>query len=277
MLRKLARRLPAPLRRIARKFGNWHRRRSMARRYYADRLAMIERWAWRDTESSNFYYRLTPSNRDHLAHALAVVTGESHDAIVRYFDEIEGDEQLRMHIQQSLKSTDYGRDIRVNFGRRIGWYALVRTLKPAVVVETGVDHGVGSCVLASALLRNVSDGSSGRYFGTEVRPEAGQLFREPYTQVGSILYDDSIRSLQKLEGSVDLFINDSDHSGEYEYQEYLAIEPKLSSRAVILGDNAHVTDSLSRFSRERGRKFIFFAEKPSDHWYPGAGIGISYR
>ncbi len=106
---------------------------------------------------------------------------------------------------------------------------------------------------------------------------AGQLFSGKYATVGKILYDDSITSLKSLEEEIDLFVNDSDHSGEYEYQEYLTIADKLSIKGFILGDNAHATNSLSRFSREQGRKFVFFAEKPEGHWYPGAGVGVSYR
>src|SRR6266446_10867828 len=75
---------------------------------------------------------------------------------------------------------------------------------------------------------------------------------------------------------IDLFINDSDHSAEYEYKEYLTVADKLTPSAVILGDNSHVSDSLRRFSEMRHRRFLFFQEKPKEHWYPGAGIGISY-
>jgi hypothetical protein len=74
-----------------------------------------------------------------------------------------------------------------------------------------------------------------------------------------------------------LFINDSDHSADYEYAEYEVINPKLSQSAIILGDNSHVTDKLSLFSRLQARNYVFFSEKPDQHWYPGAGIGISFR
>ena len=95
--------------------------------------------------------------------------------------------------------------------------------------------------------------------------------------MGQILYGDSIQPLRKMEGPIDLFVNDSDHSGTYELEEYRVIREKLAPDGVILGDNAHVTDSLLRFSGEEGRDFLFFREQPKDHWYPGAGIGISYR
>jgi predicted O-methyltransferase YrrM len=220
---------------------------------------------------------LTPLNRDQLAQLIASVTGEAFDRIIKYFDELEGDTELRHHLEQALRGAHYGADIKINYARRLGWYAFVRALKPRVVVETGVDHGVGSCVLASALLRNIEEGHDGKYYGTENRKKAGRLFCGKYASVGRILYDDSIVSLMRLEEKINIFVNDSDHSGEYEYQEYLAIADKLADGGIILGDNAHVTDSLSRFSREQNRKFVFFAEKPEGHWYPGAGIGVSYK
>jgi hypothetical protein len=45
-----------------------------------------------------------------------------------------------------------------------------------------------------------------------------------------ILYGDSIESLAKLDESIDLFINDSDHSAEYEAREYITVGPRLSER-----------------------------------------------
>ena len=35
-------------------------------------------------------------------------------------------------------------------------------------------------------------------------------------------------------------------------------------------------DELLKFSIEHGRNFVLFRERPKDHWYPGAGIGISF-
>jgi len=160
-------------------------------------------------------------------------------------------------------------------GRRAGWYAFVRTLKPRLVVETGVERGHGALVLCSALMKNKSEGYEGRYVGTDIDPNAGFLFTSPYRECGEILYGDSIESLKNL-NDIDLFINDSDHSADYEYNEYLTVTDKLTPSAVILGDNAHVSDSLRRFSEKHGRHFLFFQEKPKQHWYPGAGIGISY-
>lgn len=252
-------------------------RRQYGLSHYADKIAFIKRWAWLDTEDSNFYYRLTDMNRDQLAQTVAAVTGAAPARVLDYFAELEGDDGLRAHIKRGIASACYGRDIQVEFGRRLGWYAFIRVLKPRVVVETGVDHGVGACVITSALMKNASEGHLGRYYGTELRPDAGQLLSGEYARFGQILYGDSIETLRTFDQAIDIFINDSDHSADYEYREYQTVLGKLSENSLVLGDNSHATDKLSRFSTDQGRSFIFFAEKPEGHWYPGAGIGISFR
>jgi predicted O-methyltransferase YrrM len=148
-------------------------------------------------------------------------------------------------------------------------------MKPRLIVETGVEKGLGSVLLCSALLRNQDEGFSGWYYGTDIAPEAGFLLAPPYDSVGQVLYGDSIESLKRLD-SIDLFINDSDHSPEYERLEYEVIASKMTPRGIILGDNAHYTGELASFSENRGRQFLFFHEEPAAHWYPGGGIGISF-
>lgn len=252
-------------------------RRSFAMSYYRNNLSLIREWMWRDTEDSNFYYQINPLNKDQLAQTISVVTGSSYSAVIKFFDELESDDTLRLHIKEGISSALYGKDIEVDYGRRLGWYAFIREMKPKIVIETGVDHGVGACVITSALIRNASDGFPGYYYGTEQNPEAGKLLTGKYSGFGQILYGDSIVSLGNLDQEIDIFINDSDHSADYEYLEYQTVSSKLAARSLILGDNSHVTDRLSKFSRDTDRKFLFFSEKPANHWYPGAGIGISFK
>jgi hypothetical protein len=244
--------------------------------YYSRQLNFIKTWIWKDTEDANFYYKLTALNQDQLGQTIASVTNISYPKICEYFAELESDTDLRKHIKAGIATAEYGKDIAVDFGRRLGWYAFIRAMKPKIVVETGVDHGVGSCVITSALIKNETEGSPGYYYGTDINPAAGQLLIGKYCQYGKIMYGDSIASLKQLNENIDIFINDSDHSPDYEYCEYQEIKNKLSANALILGDNSHATEKLSQFSRETGRKFLFFAEKPANHWYPGAGIGISF-
>jgi len=193
--------------------------------------------------------------------------------------EILEDKVLSNHIKSATTKSGYSfmADKDINYARRIGWYMFVRATKPKVIVETGVDKGLGSCVLTSALIRNLDEGYEGKYYGTDINPKAGYLLSGKYRQHGSILYGDSIQSLISLDEKIDLFINDSDHSADYEAEEYKTITSKLSNNAIILGDNSHTNEKLLEYSILTKRHYVFFGEKPANHWYPGAGIGISYR
>ncbi len=235
-------------------------------------------WLFKSREITNFTYDLTPANERYLASLLADITGTDFEQVFDYMTEVANDQALQNHILSMTSKSDLAfiADQEVRFARRLGWYALIRIVKPKVVIETGVDKGLGACLITSALAKNSDEGSPGEYFGTDINPEAGYLLSGKYAEFGRILYGDSIEQLEQLHVPIDLFINDSDHSSEYEAKEYDVVADKLSPNAIILGDNAHRTDKLLEFSLKRGRRFIYFQEEPNGHWYPGAGIGISF-
>jgi hypothetical protein len=250
----------------------------IAGRYCVPKIKQIFRWLVRSREHTNHSYHLTDLNLKYLADALSVATGAPVQTIEAYLHEPLQDSALAEFVCRTTRLRDSQTvDAECRLGRRLGWYALVRHLRPRLVVETGVDKGLGSVLLCSALMRNAEMGHEGEYLGTDINPSAGLLLRPPYSKFGSISYGDSIDSLKKIQKPIDIFINDSDHSADYEYREYLTVAEKLSPSAFVLGDNSHLTDSLLRFSRETGREFIFFKEEPLDHWYPGGGIGISFK
>jgi predicted O-methyltransferase YrrM len=233
-------------------------------------------WSTQKTETSNFYYDLTERNLDELANFVATITGIPLDKIQSYIEEIKSDTQLHQHIRSSLLSDDSMKHSQLQLGRRIGWYAFARATKPKLVVETGVHQGIGAVTLIRALEKNALENFPGRYVGTDIDPLAGGLVNGEFLLTGHVAYGDSIETLAGLDEEIDLFINDSDHSSEYEYREYETVVSKLNSKAIILGDNSHSTDSLMRFSSENQRSFLLFRETPKNHWYPGAGIGCSF-
>ena len=235
-------------------------------------------WAFTSREHYNFTYDLDPLNRKYLVSFAAVVTGQPDSVIARFFDEIENDETLKSHVSRlNLGARErFVADATTRFGRRIGWYAMVRATKPRLVVETGVDKGLGSCVLAAALKRNAEEGSPGRLLGIDINPKAGYLFQEPYSRYGDIRYQDSFAAIGELTEPVDFFIHDSDHSAEHEAKELSAIRERLSTSALVLSDNADQTDELLKFANATGRHFLYFADKPLNHWWTGDGIGVAF-
>jgi hypothetical protein len=248
--------------------GLHYRRIGIASRYCLPRVTAAMSWLVRSSETSNFVYDLTESNKLYLANGVAVALGCGVDEIVALFGEAESDQDLRSHLVE--------RRSPAFFGRRLIWYAVARKIKPGVIVETGVDRGLGSALLCAALLRNSAEGRPGRHYGLDIMPTAGELLSGRYASVGEVLFGDAISTLQNFERPIDLFINDSDHRADYERREYEVVRSKLAPNAIIIGDNIHVTTELAEFSRREKRRFLYLPETPKDHWYPGAATGISF-
>jgi predicted O-methyltransferase YrrM len=258
-------------------------RTAIAAKYLGSTLAGSTRaavsWLFGSREYTNFTYDITPLSRQYIAAAVSVVVDRPIADVLGAFEELENDSRLRDHIARTNQASPNHElsDDEARYGRRLAWYAIVRLTKPQVVVETGVDKGLGSCLLTAALMRNDAEGGGGRYFGTDINPAAGFLLSGEYSSFGTILYGDSLTSLRALEHRINVFINDSDHSADYEAEEYRVVESKLADGAVIIGDNCERTDKLLRHAQDTGRRFIFAREESVRHIHPGTGVGFAFR
>lgn len=254
------------------------RRRAVAMAYLTPRLRAVDRWLEESREETNFTYDLTELNLRHLCAFLEAVTGRPARTARGVVDELLGDRDLADHVRRETERSPCAMeaDPVARYGRRAGWYALVRLLRPRLVVETGVDKGLGACVIAAALRRNAAEGAPGRYVGTDLHPDAGWLFCGPYAAHGEILRGDSIDSLTRVSGPIDLFIADSCHEQGYERREYEAVADQLAPGAVLISDTAHGSPALVDYAADTGRRFLFWREEPRGHWYPGAGIGVAW-
>jgi predicted O-methyltransferase YrrM len=246
--------------------------------YPIRQMGLAVRWAFSSKEHYNHTYHLTPLSRAYLVSYTAVVSGHSEEEIEKYFVELESDEELRRSLMEQAKASPdrHNSDIEPRYGRRLGWYALMRATKPRVVVETGVDRGLGTAVIASALRRNTREGAPGMLYATDIVPTCGHLMSDTYRQFAKILIGDSVESLKKFEQSVDIFIHDSDHRAEYEWAELIAIEPRLHAGSITMSDNSQQTTKLLEFSKRIGRSFLYFQDQPLNHWWPGDGIGAAF-
>lgn len=231
-------------------------------------------WLVQSKEFTNFTYDLTPSNKSYLAWFVANICRVPVNQIHGYIDELETNSKLNSYIKSRLEIHRRGKEIdsQAFFGRRIGWYAIVRATKPSIVVETGTEKGLGSLVLAEALIKN----KSGRLITIDMEPSSGLLIGPEYHGVVERITDNSLSAIAKIK-QIDLFIHDSDHSAEHELRELNLLEGRLSIDGIVISDNAHTTTELEKFSLRHGRKFFYFQEQPVDHWYPGAGIGVSIK
>jgi predicted O-methyltransferase YrrM len=241
-------------------------------RFDARVLRQSGRWLVRSREHTNLTYDLTELNEEHLAWFVSRCTGVPVSTARNYLLEARNDHDLADHVSRWTSTSGRSRlaDSEVRLGRRAGWYAIVRALQPSHVVETGTDKGLGSCVIAAALLRN----GSGRLTTIDINPESGYLIAGQYGEVVDRVIGDSVSVLSDL-APIDLLLHDSNHTAEHELAEFDAAA--LSETSVVLSDNARDTRVLPDWAERRGWQFLAFYEQPLDHWYPGGGIGLARR
>ena len=234
-------------------------------------------WLLFSNEHTNYTYHLTDLNIRHLAHFISIAIGADVHKVSSYLDEVLLDRELREHIAERVSNGGhrFEADEEARYGRRIGWYAIVRILKPKVVVESGTDKGLGSCVLASALLRNQQEGFPGRLYTIDIDSNAGWLIAHPCNQVAELIFDDSHAALNGFSLPIDVFIHDSFHDYSHEAKEYSLIKDKLAPSAVIMSDNSHAGTALMDFAEANALDFHFWSERPQKHFYPGGGIGLA--
>jgi predicted O-methyltransferase YrrM len=225
-------------------------------------------------EIDNFTYEL--ANEVELAQFLGRTLGITPDEATGYIDELQGDDSLRAAIREHL-SHRADRNRTMPYGRRLGWYAATRARKARTIVETGVHDGLGSTVLLQALKRNAADGFDGRLISFDINPDAGWLIPSDLRSRHELHVGNSLDLMvPALDGrEVNLFIHDSDHRYGHETAEFEAILEVASQGAVLISDNAHAGTAFRDFCERHRLRFHLFMEVPVDHFYRGAGIGLT--
>ena len=164
--------------------------------------------------------------------------------VMRYRRELRDDREFQEHLKSCLHDVPY------IFPEAAEVYAVVRAIKPDVIVETGVASGLSSAHILRALaangtgtlhsidLPNVQEGSvlpKGRTSGWIV-PDA--LRGRWKLQIG-----DSRKLLPELLGTlgrVDIFLHDSDHSYEHMAFEFAQAVPRLADGGLLMSDDVHL-------------------------------------
>lgn len=155
-------------------------------------------------------------------------------------------------------------------------YALVRSLKPDVILETGVASGMSTSYLLAAFEANENGelysvdlphetvnaklrGMAEQYSLT--REQTGWLvpseLRKRWTLLigkSSEVLPGTLRNLDKI----DIFLHDSAHTYENMMFEYKTAWPYIKTGGVLLSDNIDYNEAFSDFAGTvQSRKFVF--------------------
>ncbi len=223
-------------------------------------------------EPDNYTYRI--ANEAELAAWAAGVARCDEAAARRLVAEPSQDAELAERLRTATAHRWFYTKRAPPFGKRLGWYALARSLRPRRVIEIGAHDGLGSMLLLRALELNEREGSPGTLVSFDVNPSAGWLVGEHRLwELRIQSSDEGLPEVASAATPVDMLIYDGWHTFEAEYADLRVAAEHLSAHGVLVSDDAQVTRALAHLSEELGFDYSEFQEVPVDHFYPGAMLG----
>ncbi len=235
-------------------------------------------WLVRSKELTNYTYDYAPLAQTAAVHLAALVTGKPMELMQGYAEELRNDGQLHRHVAEMTARSAYRHfaDHQFKPGRRLFYYLLVRAVKPRVVVEAGLDKGLGACIIGAALLKNAAEGRPGQYYGlTLLTAQDAFLYGAPYDSHGELVMGDSVDFLGKTGLGIDIFIHDTTNNPAHEQVQFTALQPRLGAGAIVV--STWFTEKFAEFARQSGLAMLTFHETPVGHWYPGGKIAFAFR
>ena len=129
-------------------------------------------------------------------------------------------------------------------------YALVRATRPTTVVEFGMSFGISAVHLASA----VRDNGTGRVVTTELSASKIAAAKQTFVETGlddliTVLEGDALSTLAGVDGPVEFVLLDGWKDLYLPVIELL--EPRLSTGALVVADNASAADIQPYLDRVR--------------------------
>lgn len=202
---------------------------------------------------SNFYN--FPTSRREDLRFCADLLGCPIEIVEETFGELEGDSATIQHLKSRY------RQLRpdsppMELGRFKIWFAVVRLVRPKVVVETGVHDGLSSSLILSALSRN----GSGILVSIDLPSTdlpigvigPGWLVPQELKDRWRLHLGDARELLPKVlraHSPVDIFIHDSDHLRPHQEFELRTAKQFLADPGLLLCDDPNL-DMWSELAAE---------------------------
>ena len=211
------------------------------------------------------------------------VTQTNSELIQRYQIEFFRNHHLRTEICTALVER---RGTTLGPGALSGatYYALIRSLNPSLVVETGVFDGINTAIMLEALevnghgrlisidlpaRRKISDSSGGMMDGQlPLGADPGWLIPDRLRHRHVMLLGDSrtlLPDVIKRCGVLDLFIHDSLHTAAHMTLEYDLAWPAIRSGGILMSDDI--------FAKAAGRAFFRFCNKHKRQFTTHGNLG----
>ena len=237
--------------------------------------------------------RLMRSNLP-LLESVRKITNDTMDNIQNNYNDIKNNVELKHHLDNgyvglnnyvnntNLDSLRYskktpsgrlGRDTQSNAGHFL--YLIIRSLKPDIIVETGVASGESSTYMLQAM----EDNKKGKLYSIDLPPSVDQFHRKiifPKDKSSGWIIPENLKHrwelhegdskdlllplLKKL-GTIDGFFHDSLHSYEHMMFEYETSWDYIRSEGILFSDDVAVMNEMGRspftdFAKMNEKKMI---------------------
>lgn len=253
----------------------WIRKTQAVRRSGA-RLRDHAAWILTAPEPDNFTYDI--GNLDALSNWVVAVTGCPQALAERYVAEPAADAVLRERLGAATAGHFWWSQRYPPFGKRVGWYAILRALKPRLVLETGAHDGLGSLLLLRALELNAGAAERGRLVSFDINPNAGWLVgADPFWELRIQSSTDGLAEVLANDAEVGVFVYDGWHEFAAELADHSVVVDHLAVGGVLLTDDAQVSRALTVVADRAGLDYHEFQELPVNHFYPGAVLAAARR
>jgi hypothetical protein len=231
------------------------------------------RYVLLDPETESFTFEL--ANESELVDALAGALGEAREELLGYVLEAHADPELNERLTRHLR---WRFDVkhRPPLGNRLAWYLIARAVKPELIIEAGVYHGLGSLALLRALERNAAEGHPGELMSIDVNRRAGVMVREELRPRWRRLTGSTGDLLESaLAGRrVGMLIHDTPHTEENQRIEFGAALAHAAGRLVLI-DSSGWMPTLPEICAQRGVRYHRVQMRSRAHVYPGAAIAFA--
>ncbi len=210
----------------------------------------------------NSVYRLSPRAYIRARKAIASLVNPLYIIRNRKFIDTESSfsnrktaEEYREEISKirSVKGSNYPELWSIDQNAALVLYSLVRRLRPAVVIETGVANGLSTRLILSAMNRN----RHGELHSIEISRDVGSLVSGMDASRWHLHVGKPRVTLLGVMGKfrqIDLFLHDSDHSYDNMLFEFKAAYDRLGGGGVIVSDDVNWHGAFVDFARSVNKR-----------------------
>ncbi len=227
-----------------------------------------------DPEVESYTYRV--ANMEGMLAAISEATRVPRDILAGYVEEADQDPELGSRLTGRLR---WRLDVkhRPQLGNRLGWYVLIRALRPKLVVETGIYNGLGSLTLLRALERNRQEGTPGELISFDRNEAAGWLVGEANRRHWQRVVGETGDALEQTLGNrpVGALFQDSDHSVEIQRLEFGAALVNAAPTLLLVDASGRQTPVLEQLSRKHRADYRCVKLGAVDHWYQRGALAFA--